>query len=120
MILSNSVVLELVMLCMQARSLVTTPYYTMVMLTMVVLTMAMLTMAMLTMAMLTTAPSPSCCMMARYLATTPSIWRLQFVVEEDGAPIEIDIVTVVASGTLAALQPLTFTLGLNLSLHPVP
>mgnify|MGYP004187664905 CR=1 FL=1 len=115
MILSNSVVLELVMLCMQARSLVTTPYYTMVMLTMVVLTMAMLTMAMLTM-----APSPSCCMMARYLATTPSIWRLQFVVEEDGAPIEIDIVTVVASGTLAALQPLTFTLGLNLSLHPVP
>ena len=30
---------------------------------------------------------------------------MQFVVEEDDAPIEIDIVTIVASGTFAALQP---------------
>ena len=40
----------------------------------------------------------------RYLVTTPTV-LMQFVVEEDDEPIEIDIVTVVASGTFAALQP---------------
>ena len=40
----------------------------------------------------------------RYLVTPPTV-PIQFVVEEDDEPIEIDIVTVVASGTFAALQP---------------
>ena len=142
MILSNSVVLELVMLCMQARPQVTTP--TMFLLTVAMLTMAMLTVAMLTMAMLTvarltlarltvvmltvhacTAPTPAYCsgpdcactsypsiamqfvvagQHVRYLVTTPTV-PIQFVVEEDDEPIEIDIVTVVASGNFAALQP---------------